>query len=85
MSKAQSPSTELTQSSPTSPPLDHILLSVRLTVAVENYVCDDHEDQATESAIELVLGALHSCGVNMPEIILLGSEFERLRVVQTCQ
>lgn len=84
MTNTQSPVSKLLESSAQkAAPLDYTLLRVTLTVAVESFVCDEHEHQATDSAIETVLSALHALDTETPAIVVLGSEFDRLRVVQT--
>jgi hypothetical protein len=59
-------------------PLNYVLLDVRLTVAVESYWCEEHEDEATEYASEQIHAAL-GIGTGQ-EIIVLGSDITRLRV-----
>lgn len=68
------------------PQLDYVLLEVRLTVAVQSFVCDEHSELAEQAAIESVLEqfAPLAAGEHIinDEIVILGSDFRRLTLAK---
>ena len=73
------------QDSP-QPRLDYVLLEVRLTLAVQSFVCDEHSELAEQAAIESVLEQFAPLAANETvindDIVVLGSEFRRLFVTK---
>jgi len=61
---------------------DYALMQVTLTLAVETYLCEEHSEQAHESAIEDVLARFEPLVIESEligsQIIVLHSEFTPL-------
>lgn len=73
------------QDSPTTR-LDYTLLEVRLTVAVQTFVCDEHSELAQSAAIESVLERFAPLAIDETvindDIVILGSDFRMLTVTK---
>ena len=67
-------------SAPETVSSDYVLMQVTLTLAVESYLCDEHQtirdSLRDESAIEAVLERLHTTSDS--EIVVLASKFSPL-------
>ena len=60
-----------------SVPNDHTLVMITLTVAVQTFICDEHAEQAHDSAIDQIINAfLHDT-----EITVLGWNSQPLTLI----
>ena len=58
-------------------PNDNTLMLITLTIAVPNYFCDDHSEQAHDSALDQIMTVITSDG----EITVLGYDAKPLTLI----
>lgn len=58
-------------------PVDQTLIVITLTVAVPNYFCDDHSEQAHDAALDQIMTLITSDD----EITVLGYDFKPLTLI----